>query len=266
MSTNNPRVSVIIPLFNDERNVAEIGAKVSGFLRTLAMSYELILVDDGSPDGTEAALATLAEQHDDILVLAMERNVGQARAVVAALELARGEVVVTMDSDLETGLAIIPRLVSAIAAGAELACGRRSGRKPLFHRRLGSSLVNGLVYLLFRARVADIGCGTNAGSRALLNRWLGDPYGAQFIKLALLQMARRIVEVDVDLRAIPDEERLVHRTEAPMPSKYRLWGLLRQVFGLLWFRIHPRRPQRPASVRRLAEAVGSSGAPLKAPL
>jgi glycosyltransferase involved in cell wall biosynthesis len=245
----------VVPLFNDAKSVVTLVSKMTDYLGRLEVSYELVLVDDGSPDKTADALAELTEGRADIVALAMERNVGQTRAIVAGLRIARGEVVVTMDSDLETGLDIIPRLIEAISDGAELACGRREGRASLLHRTLGSFFANALSRWLFGARITDFGCGTNAGSRALLDRWLADPFGERFVKLGLLRLATRIVEVSVDLRAVPPEQRLLPEAGARAPSRYRLRTLLREVFGLLWFRVHPRQRLPPARARLLSSHV-----------
>src|SRR5919205_1491068 len=123
-----PDLSVVVTVFDEERTVDEVYERTTAALDGLGRPYELIFVDDGSRDGTFARLERIHERDGRVRAVRFKRNFGQHPAMHAGLARARGEVVVTMDGDLQNAPEDIPRLVAAVEAGGDVASGRRGVR------------------------------------------------------------------------------------------------------------------------------------------
>ena len=122
-------LSVLIPVFNEVDNVEPLHAELDAVLRTLPLRYELIFVDDGSTDGTGSRLEAIQGcDHDHVRVAFLRRNCGQTAALSAALDLARGEILVPIDGDRQNDPADIPRLIKEIEAGYDVVSGWRKNR------------------------------------------------------------------------------------------------------------------------------------------
>src|SRR5262245_12166523 len=113
----HPRVSIVVPLYNEEANVALLVDAVAGAMTRAGESWELILVDDGSSDGTSSAIQAIAASDDRVRHARLARNYGQTTAMQAGFDLARGGVVVSMDGDLQNDPEDIPRLVEKLDQG-----------------------------------------------------------------------------------------------------------------------------------------------------
>src|ERR687884_356084 len=124
-----PDVSVVVTVLNEERTVDEVYERTVAALDALGRPYELIFVDDGSRDGTFARIERLHERDGRVRAVRFKRNFGQHPAMHAGLARARGDVVVTMDGDLQNEPEDIPRLVEAVEAGNDVASGRRRRRQ-----------------------------------------------------------------------------------------------------------------------------------------
>ena len=236
--SNLPELSVIVPLFQHGDTVALVHRRLRAFLDGEGLHAEIVLVDDGSDDDTADALRSLLALDAQVVAVLLPRNRGQSAAVVAGLEAARGDILLTTDADLDTGLHAAMALIAAVRAGADLACGARVGRSQGLLRRLGSRLLNDLLQRVAGVAVRDFGCGMSAGSRALLTRWQRQRRGPHVIKLALLALAERVVEVDIELAAVPTHERvLVPQTGARARSRYGAWSLLQLAVRVLLFRV-----------------------------
>lgn len=158
-------LSVVIPLYNEEENVRELYIKLSEVLRKLGKSYEIIFVDDGSQDGTLRILEEIQKSDPKVVVLSFRRNFGQTAAFAAGFDFARGDVVITMDGDLQNDPADIPRLLEAIE-DADLVSGWRKKRKdPFFSRRFPSIVANWLIGKVTGVRIHDYGCSLKAYRR-----------------------------------------------------------------------------------------------------
>lgn len=158
-------LSVVIPLYNEEENVRELYSKLSDVLSKLGKSYEIIFVDDGSQDGTLRILEEIQKFDPKVVVLSFRRNFGQTAAFAAGFDFARGDVVITMDGDLQNDPADIPRLLEAIE-DADLVSGWRKKRKdPFFSRRLPSIVANWLIGKVTGVRIHDYGCSLKAYRR-----------------------------------------------------------------------------------------------------
>jgi undecaprenyl-phosphate 4-deoxy-4-formamido-L-arabinose transferase len=190
-----PDLSVVVTLYDEEGTLEELHRRVS---ETLAgRDYELILVDDGSRDGTWALVEGLRAQDERLRAVRFKRNFGQHPAMHAGLSRARGAIVVTMDGDLQNQPEDIPRLVAAVEAGADVASGRRAARHDSWGRTLPSRLINGMLRRFTGVDISDFGCAFNAYRRSAVTPMLGAIGKQKFTKALILSGGASVVEVDV---------------------------------------------------------------------
>ena len=187
----------MVTLLNEAATVDELVARTVDVLDGLERPWELILVDDGSTDGTFAAVERLHRGDGRIRGVRFKRNFGQHPAMHAGLVRARGDIVVTMDGDLQNQPEDLPRLVEAVDAGHDVASGRRAARKDSWGRTLPSRLVNGMLRRFTRVDIADFGCAFNAYRRSAVEPMLGAIGRQKFTKALVLSGGASVVEVDV---------------------------------------------------------------------
>jgi glycosyltransferase involved in cell wall biosynthesis len=206
--TAEPRVTVVVPVLNEEATLQPLYDGIVATLDAAGIPAELIVVDDGSTDGTYAVLERLHEHDPRVRVVKFKRNFGQHPAMHAGIARARGGIVVTMDGDLQNQPADIPRLVAAIDAGADVASGRRVTRRdPMLPRRVPSLVINRLLGRLTGARLSDFGCAFNAYRRDALEPVMHRIGRQKFTKALVCSTGARVVEVDLDHRARADRSR-----------------------------------------------------------
>lgn len=201
-STDSPadgiQLSVVVPLYNEEENVPHLVAAVREALADHP-SWELLLVDDGSGDGTVARVREASSSDPRIRLLELARNYGQTQAMQAGFDYARGEVVVTMDGDLQNDPRDIPLLLETLDRGYDLVTGYRKRRKDAFiTRKIPSFVANRIIAALTGVRVRDNGCSLKAYRRSVLRQL--DLYSDmhRFLPaLAAASAAARIAEVPV---------------------------------------------------------------------
>jgi len=190
-----PDVSVVVTLFNEEASVDEL------YRRTVAAlaerPFELILVDDGSTDGTFHLVERLHAADGRVRAVRLKRNFGQHPAMHAGLARARGGIVVTMDGDLQNSPEDIPRLIAAVEAGSDVASGRRVARHDSWGRTLPSRLINGMLRRFTGVEISDFGCAFNAYRRDAVVPMLGSIGKQKFTKALILSAGASVVEVDV---------------------------------------------------------------------
>jgi undecaprenyl-phosphate 4-deoxy-4-formamido-L-arabinose transferase len=192
-----PGVSVIVPIFEEEATVEELYRRTVAALEQDGRSFELLFVDDGSRDGTFARLEQLHAADSRVRVVRFKRNFGQHPAMQAGLARARGEILVTMDGDLQNEPEDIPKLVRAVEAGAEVASGRRQTRHDSWGRTLPSRMINGMLRRFTRVDISDFGCAFNAYRRSVVEPMLGAIGKQKFTKALILSGGASVVEVDV---------------------------------------------------------------------
>lgn len=162
-----PELSVVIPLHNERDNLEPLLAELRAALADCGRSHEIVLVDDGSTDGTRERLAAEAARDPAIVPLRLERNAGQSAALAAGFARARGAVIVTLDGDLQNDPAELPKVLEALE-GADVVSGVRVGRRDSRWRRLQSGVANGLRRAVLGDPVTDIGCSFKAYRRGAL--------------------------------------------------------------------------------------------------
>src|ERR687883_932305 len=192
-----PDLSVVVTVFNEERTVDEVYDRTVAALDALGRPYELIFVDDGSSDGTFACLERIHERDARVRAVRFKRNFGQHPAMHAGLARARGDVVVTMDGDLQNAPEDIPRLVAAVEGGSDVASGRRIVRRDSWGRTLPSRLVNGMLRRFTGVEISDFGCAFNAYRRSAFEPMLPAIGRQKFTKALVLSGGASVVEVDV---------------------------------------------------------------------
>ena len=192
-----PDVSVVITLLNEEKTLEELYRRAVAALESSLRTFELIFVDDGSHDGTFPLLRRLHADDPRVRVVRFKRYFGQHPAMHAGLARARGDVVVTMDGDLQNAPEDIPRLIAAVDAGADVASGRRAARHDSWGRTLPSRLINGMLRRFTGVDIADFGCAFNAYRRSAVVPMLGAIGKQKFTKALVLSGGASVVEVDI---------------------------------------------------------------------
>jgi undecaprenyl-phosphate 4-deoxy-4-formamido-L-arabinose transferase len=192
-----PDVSIVVTVFNEAGSVEELYRRAIASLERGPRTFELIFIDDGSTDGTFAALERLHRGDPRVRAVRFKRNFGQHPAMHAGLSRARGDIVVTMDGDLQNAPEDIPRLVEAVEAGNEVASGRRRVRKDPLGRALPSRVINGMLRRFTGVAITDFGCAFNAYRRSAVEPMLGSIGKQKFTKALVLSGGASVIEVDV---------------------------------------------------------------------
>jgi glycosyltransferase involved in cell wall biosynthesis len=158
-----PKLSIVVPFYNEEESIGPLYAAVVAAIDPLGVSYEMLFVDDGSRDRTVALATELARQDSRLRVVKFRRNYGQTPAMAAGIELARGEVVVTMDGDLQNDPADIGLFLAKMAEGYDIVVGWRHNRQDkLISRKIPSMIANRLIGKVTGVPIRDNGCSLKA--------------------------------------------------------------------------------------------------------
>jgi len=234
---SHPTVSVIVPCRNEAGNIGPLVAEIDAALGHEAR--EIIVVDDGSTDGTGEAVAKAARGIAGLRLIRHDRSAGQSAAVRSGLEAASGEVVVTIDGDGQNDPRYIPALLTALRAGGPqvgLAAGQRVGRKGSRAKALGSRAANAIRRALLHDATRDTGCGLKAIHRRLFLRLPYFDSWHRFLPALVQREGFGVVHVDV-----------VDRERRSGVSKYgildRLWIGIWDLIGVSW--LMRRRKVRP---------------------
>jgi glycosyltransferase involved in cell wall biosynthesis len=216
-------LSIVIPVYNEEENVEPLVQEIKSALEQLGKGYEIVIVDDGSTDGTFEVLARLHEREAHLRVVKLKRNFGQTAALAAGLAHCEGKIIVTMDGDGQNDPADIPALLAELDKGNDLVTGWRFSRQDSFiSRRLPSRIANRLISWTTQVKVHDYGCTLKAmHSDVAKNLKL---YGEmhRFIPAIAYERGARIAELKVH-----------HRPRLRGTSKYAVTRTLRVVLDLL---------------------------------
>lgn len=220
---NTRFASLVIPVFNEQANLRELIGRCLDVGRSLECEFELILVDDGSSDDS-AAIITAAAAEDPVHVtgILLNRNYGQHAAVRAGFAAARGDVVVTLDADLQNPPEEIPKLLDAIEQGCDVVGGVRRKRQDSHFRVLASRTMNRVMHKITGVYVGDYGCMLRAYRRDIVRAVLDCKERNAYVPALANSFAGHLGEVTVE-----------HAERSAGESKYRFWSLLNLYFDLL---------------------------------
>jgi len=223
MSEFSSSVSVVIPVYNEAENLNELVDRTLAACRSLKNPFEIILVDDGSRDGSEKIIREALSQHGgEIIGVFLNRNYGQHSAVMAGLAQARGEIIVTLDADLQNPPEEIPRLVAKMCEGYDVVGSIRKPRHDSLFRRFSSMLINRMTASVTGILMHDYGCMLRAYRRQIVTAMLQCQERSTFIPALANSFARRTAEIEVK-----------HTQRKSGDSKYGLWKLINLQFDLL---------------------------------
>jgi len=153
------KISLVIPVYNEKENLFPLYEEIKEAVRPLKDEYEIIFVNDGSKDGSDDILNKIAYSDEKVRVIHLRRNFGQTAALAAGFEFAEGEVIITMDADLQNDPNDIPRLLNKIKEGYDIVSGWRKDRKdPYFTRVIPSQIANWLISTITGVKLHDYGC------------------------------------------------------------------------------------------------------------
>ena len=221
-------LSIVVPIYNEIENLNPLYDRLTAALEPLGRDYEILLIDDGSTDGSAEALRVLAERDRRVRVVRFRRNYGQTAAMQAGLEMAEGDIVVTLDGDLQNDPADIPAMLRMLD-DCDAVCGVRVKRLDSFSKRISSKAANKFRAMMLGDRVTDAGCAFRAMKRRALCQLPGFKALHRFAPTILKLHGFRVAEMPIN-----------HRPRTFGKSKYgignRLGVGLADVAGMLWYR------------------------------
>lgn len=220
--TDPPALSLIIPVFNEAASLEDLYDRLTHALKMIGRTYELLFVDDGSRDGSMDLLRLFHTRDPNVRVVRFNRNYGQHSAVFAGMQHARGEVVITIDADLQNPPEEIPVLLDQIDAGHDVVGGWRATRRDPLVRRLLSAAVNRVISATVGVRMHDYGCMLRAYRRDVVAQILRCQEISSFIPALANTFAASVAEVPVK-----------HEARRHGKSHYGVLRLLRLNFDLL---------------------------------
>lgn len=225
MDNNTPiaKVSVVIPVYNEAESIPELLDRTGAACRSSGREYEIILVDDGSTDNSAALLAAAAETPGSrVVAVFLNRNYGQHAAVMAGLNQSDGDLVITLDADLQNPPEEIPRLISVADGGYDVVGTVRENRHDHWFRRFASRMINRLIRSTTGKAMGDYGCMLRAYRRHIVDAMLGCTERSTFIPVLANIFARDSVEIAV-----------AHAERQFGESKYTMFKLFNLMFDLL---------------------------------
>jgi glycosyltransferase involved in cell wall biosynthesis len=234
--SENCELSIVIPLHNEEENVARLHEKLHASLSPIGKSYEIILVDDGSTDRTFEILEEIKENDPLLRVIKFRGNFGQSAATAAGFDLASGEVIITLDGDLQNDPADIPRILQKLDEGYDVVSGWRKSRKDkLLLRKIPSMIANRIICKVTDVQLHDTGCALKAYRAEIVKRI--NLYGElhRFLPALARIEGARIAEMEV-----------THHPRLFGKSKYNLTRTYKVIMDLMSLHLFIRYLRHPA--------------------
>jgi glycosyltransferase involved in cell wall biosynthesis len=223
----NPQLSIVLPMYNEAESIPHLLDELAPVLEATGCSFEIICIDDGSQDDSFAELRKLHEKDHRVRVVRLRRNFGQTAAFAAGFDRARGEVVITMDADLQNDPADIPKLLAKIDEGYDVVSGWRVGRwqesfKSTLTRKIPSATANWLISRMTGVPLHDYGCALKAYRLEVVKsiKLYGDLH--RFLPAIASYYGVEVAEVPVS-----------YRSRQFGNSKYGLWRILRVILDLI---------------------------------
>ncbi len=241
-------LTVVVPLFNEKENIQLLYDELNEVLRRLDLTYEIIFIDDGSSDGVMDDLKRIQGTDPHVIAIGLRRNFGQTAAMTAGFDHSRGDIVITMDGDLQNDPHDIPQLVNKIEEGYDVVTGWRHDRKdPFLSRRLPSMIANKLISKITGVDLHDYGCTLKAFRREVIQniQLYGEMH--RFIPAIASGMGITFAEIKVN-----------HRPRRFGVSKYGITRTIRVLLDLMTVKFLLRYATRPLHVFGMVGLVSSS--------
>ena len=231
-------LSVVVPLYNEADNILPLYEKVTGIAPSLGCDLEMILVNDGSTDGSRAILDTLASRDERVKVIHFRRNFGQTTAIMAGIDYSSGEVLIPMDGDLQNDPQDIPKLLAKLQEGYQVCSGWREDRKDhALKRNLPSRIANWLISTISGVHLHDYGCSLKAYRREVIKgvKLYGEMH--RFIPIYATWQGARVAEIPV-----------AHHPRIHGKSKYGLERTFKVILDLIVVKFLAQYAQKPIYV------------------
>ncbi len=219
---DKPYISVLIPVLNEEESIRELQERIQKTLETINKPFEIIYTNDGSTDGTQQILEEFHNKYPQVKVIEFNRNYGQHMALFAGFNYAKGDIIVTIDADLQNPPEEIPKLIREIENGYEVVGTYRKQRKDSLFRKVASNIVNKITSRLVGVKLRDYGCMLRAYNRDIVDNINMCQESSSFIPALANTFAKKIIEIEVE-----------HKERKQGTTKYSLFRLLRLNFDLM---------------------------------
>ncbi|MSM41405.1 MAG: glycosyltransferase [Geobacter sp.] len=217
-----PYISIIIPVYNEEGNLDNLMARLYPVMQGLALPFEIIFTDDGSRDRSLEILQGFTARYPEVRVVEFNGNFGQHMAIMAAFEVSRGQIMITLDADLQNPPEEIPKLIAEVEKGHDVVGSIRQKRQDTFFRKTASLMVNVVTRKMTGMKMSDYGCMLRAYHRNVVNNINRCQEASTFIP-ALAQT----------FASSPSEVGVAHAERLEGESKYSLYKLIRLNFDLM---------------------------------
>lgn len=215
-------VSVVIPVYNEEANLSHLFERLRPAMQETGKSYEIIFVDDGSRDNTLSILKSLLT-YPEVKVVELTRNYGQHAAIFSGFSVVRGDIVITLDADLQNPPEEIPNLIRVMEEGGYDVVGTiRRERKDSFLRKIPSRMINAITRKITKVNMSDWGCMLRAYRRSIVERMVNCHEHSTFIPALATYFAKKVTEIEV-----------VHEARHGGESHYSLRNLVNLQFDLV---------------------------------
>ena len=218
----NPEISIVIPAYNEEESLNALFAELYPVMTGLGRPFEIIFINDGSKDSTLGILYDFYLTHPEVRIIDLNGNFGQHMAIMAGFEHVRGEIIITLDADLQNPPEEIPNIVAKMDEGHDLVGTFRIGRQDPIFRKVASKLVNKLTNRIARLNIKDYGCMLRGYSRRIIEIINISKESTTFIPALGQKFAANPIEIPV-----------AHREREMGTSKYGIFQLIRLNFDLM---------------------------------
>jgi len=220
--SSQPMISLVIPVYNEEENLRILMERIRPVMQGMGRPYEIIFIDDGSRDSSLSILKGLANERE-VKVVELVRNYGQHAAILAGFSVVTGDIIITLDADLQNPPEEIPKLVKEMEAGSYDVVGTiRKGRKDSMFRIIPSKIINIIARRITKVRMTDWGCMLRAYRRPVVDRMIACHEHATFIPALATFFGKRVTEIEV-----------AHDERAGGTSNYPLRKLINLQFDLV---------------------------------
>ena len=227
MKPSDNKVSIIVPVYNEQESISLLINEIVEVMNLNQISFELIVINDGSKDDTKKILKTLSQSTCQLVVINLRKNYGQTAAMAAGFDNASNDIIITLDGDLQNDPNDIPHLIAIINEGYDLVCGWRFNRKDkLLSRKIPSKIANKLIGLVTGINIHDYGCSLKAFKKEIIKdiKLYGELH--RFLPVLANIEGAKIIEMKVN-----------HRSRKYGSSKYGIDRTFRVLMDLLtvWF-------------------------------